>query len=205
MAILNEVFNGIFRIKINYLSVAFNRRHSTQVYVATPIVEDSDGIFVFPSVNDPDIVTPTPYPLFKVVRQIFTRAGDNYTAIGEKIIESVEVTKGVTGENEFLGIDGGNYSQPVASGVAIAASHTIWVFSAKNKRQFRMSFFDSASANPQRVPRVQAPTNDDGSMAWLFTKSPVVFTTRYGEALTRVSSLNTGYNRKLAVEYGRVQ
>jgi hypothetical protein len=203
--ILNEVENGIYRIRIGYLSTAFNRKHTTQVYTSTPLDVNSEGAFIFAGINDPFETVPQPFKLSKLIRNIFNRAGDGYSAIGEKLIENVEVSLAVAGENQFLGVDEGDYTQPVASGVAIASAHLVWVFTARNKRQFRMSFFDAAVSSPQRVPRLQPPTVDDGSMGWLFTKSPVTFTTRYGEPLTRVSTLNTGYNRKLANSYGRTQ
>jgi hypothetical protein len=205
MSIMNEVGQGVYRVKMVYVSQAYNRRHSTQVYTTTPIVSDADGAFVFNGVNDPDVVAPTPYPLSKFVRTFFNRFGDGYTGIGSKIIESVEVSIGAMGENLYLGLDGGDYTDVVGSGSTIAASHTILVFAAQNKRQFRTSVFDGGVASPNRVPRVQPPNADDGSIAWLMLKSPVTMTTRYGEVLTRISSLNTGYNRKLAIEYGRIQ
>lgn len=89
------------------------------------------------------------------------------------------------------------------SGAGIAAAYYMYVFGTALRPQFRLTYFDSLDARPQKGTIAVPPDGDDGSIAWLFINSPYNLANNDGEKLTRPVSANTGYNRKLARRYGR--
>ena len=89
------------------------------------------------------------------------------------------------------------------TGAGVAAAYCMYVFAGALTPKFRLNYFDGAQVHPQRFPPNSAPSGDDNSIEWLFTKSDWGLATQDGIKLTRGVSINTGYNRKLARSYGR--
>lgn len=91
----------------------------------------------------------------------------------------------------------------VGSATGVAAAYLMYVFAGALRPTFRLTFFDTPDAKPQKYPPTTPPESDNGTLFWYMLKSGIPFATQDGIRLTRSVSGNTGYNRRLARTYGR--
>lgn len=136
------------------------------------------------------------------VNDLFTRAATNLPE--HTHVTQIELWQSVPDAGNLLvhintlplGNDYGNSP-------GIASSYVMYVFGTALRPQFRFTFFDGSSVAPQRYPAVSAPTVDNSTIYWFFTKSNWGMANNDGLAITRNMSTNTGYNRALAKKYGK--
>jgi hypothetical protein len=118
-------------------------------------------------------------------------------------LTNIEVWQSAAGVNTLVGLNDLPTVNTFTGGAGFAAAYNMVVFGTGVRQKFRLTFFDTASTDPQRVSLAQPPAVDDGFIGWYMLKSLVPFATQDGVRLTRTISQNTGYNRKLARAYGR--
>lgn len=119
------------------------------------------------------------------------------------ILTEIQLWQSQPGANLFLHNNALPATTTFGSGAGIAASYSMIVLQASNRKKFRLTYFDGAFVAPQRDAVAQPPTVDDNSLNWYLVKGLVPFSTQDGFRLTQLQSFNTGYNRKLARAYGR--
>lgn len=142
------------------------------------------------------------------VKQIFERA---YNRGGSKCptIMSIEGWNSVPGgNNTFVG--NGNPPSLVGSfnTNGVASGYIQWRFRTVDgtspRQQIQMTFFEALqNAAPQREIVGAIPTTDDQSLSYYVSKAKWI-TSQDGYAVTTASTINYGYNRKLAKSYGKV-
>lgn len=140
-------------------------------------------------------------PVAEVVGQVYTRLKSVIPA--GTLLETIEIWQSQTGANGFLAYNPLPTGLPVFTGTKVAASYYMEVYEAANRQKFRLALFDGVESRPQRSPFLEPPTVDDGTMGWYLLKSGVPIGTQDGWPLVRGVSVNTGYNRSLARQYGR--
>jgi hypothetical protein len=124
--------------------------------------------------------------------------------LGALLFDYVEMWTSEDGVNTFEGFDPDDYTGIVGGASdGVAAAYLMWMTKAAHREQFRLTFFDTANASPQRFPVAAPPTVDDGTLEWFLINSVVGFVTNDNLPLVTVPSINSGYNRKLARSYGR--
>jgi hypothetical protein len=138
-----------------------------------------------------------------IVSQVFSRL--NYAGASATRVAEIQVWQGVNNApNTFLGYVQPSpiQTQPLPQ-VHVASSYLMYVFSALNRQKARITGFEYVSASPQRLAPDEVPIVDDGTLPWLILRSDYPFSTQDGLPLVAFNSYNFGYNRKLAIKYGR--
>jgi len=186
---------------VNYATPSKPTGHSFRLYFdEVPVLGSASAVFA--GYINPD--TSLGWTLHDVILEV-TERQQLSTSTGTWTVSSVEIWQSASGVNEFIGLDPDDYGDVNGgAGGAIAAAYGMWVFKAANRRQFRLTFFESASAAPQRFPLSTAPVIDNGTLDWFMTRSTVKFVTNDGFLLTNPASYNTGVNRHAARKYGRL-
>jgi len=119
-------------------------------------------------------------------------------------VKQIELWESHAGANTLVHLnplpEGNSYG---GSSSHVASSYTMLVFGTALRPQFKFTMFDGGTGDPQGSTAAQPPDTDDGGLGWLFLKSNYPLANNDGERLTRIVSVNTGYNRKLARSYGR--
>lgn len=184
-------------------TTAINKSHVFRLYFNAVPTNSGDGVFKFSTYTDAGHAAG--WKVEEIIAEIISRAVSDNGNMPPLTINEVAVWQSAVGENVLLGLDSGDYDAVVGGlGNTVASAYWMNVFkSSAPVQQFRLSFFDVNDAKPQRFAAASVPAVDDGSLAWLMTKSAVGFCTQDGHKLSIHRSSNTGYNRKLARTYGR--
>lgn len=197
---VNEILAPSYAI-IKY-SVIPNIVHSHRLYFNTVPTLDGDEGFLFDTYTDDD--HPDGWHLKEIIEELYTRLAMDSTKVSTKTVNEVEVWSALDGENLFMGLDAGDYTDiDPATGSPVAAAYSMFVWKSALRFQFRMTFMDTPDAKPQRYPILPPPEIDDGFVAWFVCRSAVGFVTNDNYEIATLATINTGYNRKLARSYGR--
>lgn len=194
---VNEIL-APFYIKVKYSTGIAN--HQLRAYFQTGSTLDIPGL-------NPDnmaIIAPSAGGTFSIntiVGNMFDRTKQNLKP--DTTITAIEVWQSQTGQNLFVGLNQLPAVVTYGTGAQVASSYFTTVYSAANRKKFRLTYFDGAAVSPQRTAAPQPPTIDNTGLDWYLLRSGVPFATQDGFRLTLVGSYNTGYNRKLARRYGR--
>lgn len=140
-------------------------------------------------------------PVVDIVAQIFTRMKS--VVPPGSALEGIEIWQAETGANNFLAYNPLPTGLPAFTGVKVAASYYMMVFEAANRQKYRLMLFDGVESRPQRLPFLEPPAVDDGSMGWYAIHGNGFLATQDGGQIVRGVSENIGYNRALAKRYGR--
>jgi len=189
-------------IRIFYRNGAVNRQHRQQ-WNFTEVPTLTAGEFVYTTYTDAGHATG--WSVHDIVEDIFARAVAVNGNLPPYVIDKVEVWQGVEdAPNVLLGEDGADFSD-ITGGLATPHASAYWMVALKGSggQQFRANFFENGNSDPQRFAADSPPTIDDDTLSWLLLRSAVEFATQDGQRLTSALSANTGYNRRLAREYGR--
>ena len=136
-----------------------------------------------------------------VVHEVFNRRPSNLRT--GTTVEEIQIWQGGAGITNFIANNVVSSAAIAATSAGVAAAYLTFVFSTPSRKKFRLNFFDTNSASPQRDAGATPPTLDDGDLPWYMVNSSIPFATNDGLRLTQFFSLNRGYNRKLARRYGR--
>lgn len=186
---------------VRYTTAAYPLGHRFRLYFDREPAIEEDNVATFDSYVDGTHLTG--WSLKEVVSEVMTRFEASIGA-GAQTVADVEMWRTVEGENEFLGLDGADYSAvTVGSGSGVASSYFMYVFGTVLREQYRLMMFEVDSAAPQRFVGAVPPGVDDDTLGWFMTRSAVLFVTRHNKRLQNISSTNIGYNRRLARTYGR--
>lgn len=194
---VNEIL-APFYIKVKYSTGIAT--HQLRAYFQTGSTLDIPGL----TPDNMGIVAPSgggTFSINTIVENMFDRTKQNLKP-GTTITE-IEVWQSQVGANQFIGLN--KLPDVVSYGTSsqVAASYFTTVYSAANRKKFRLTYFDGVIASPQRTAAPQPPNTDNSGLDWYLLRSGVPFATQDGFRLTLVGSYNTGYNRKLARSYGR--
>lgn len=197
---INEILAPAY-VKAKYATPAYPQGHAFRLYFASGcswspgLPGQPDNWRLMEGATDHGAIT-------GILHQIFTRIGNGlpeFTAFTQiELWHSIPSAPNVLDHLNVLP-DSNEYGD----GAGVAASYLMYVFAGALRPTFRMTFFDGASASPQKYPPTTAPDVDNGTIHWYMTKSSIPFATQDGIRITREVSGNTGYNRKLARSYGR--
>jgi len=139
-------------------------------------------------------------PFKDIVQNVYNRMASE--EVGVDSITKIELWQANVGANSFVA----EIEQPVITPSAtlrVASSYAMWVYKSLSRQQYRITGFEYSSASPQRFAGFQPTVAPQPTLAWYMLKSNVLFGTQDGERLATLSSINSGYNRKLARSYGR--
>lgn len=194
---VNEILAPYY-IKVKYSTGI--AQHQLRAYFATGSVLDIPGL------NPDNMAIQAPggggtFSINTIVGNLFDRSKGNLKT--GTVVTSIEVWQSQIGQNVFIGLNQLPTVTTYGTGAQLASSYVMTVYSAANRRKFRMSFFDGPSGSPQRTAATQPPSTDNQHLDWYVLRSGVPFATQDGFPLTLVTSYNAGYNRKLARRYGR--
>lgn len=201
---VNEILAPFYSI-LHYTVTATVRSHVARIYLdEVPTLNTSTNEYVFAGYTDAS------HTGGWTLREIWGEYVSRFnTTIGGNVLPAwttgdVELWESASGVNTFMGLDPDDYSTLTGGSTTVHPSgYLMAVFKTSLRRQWRSTFFDIGTAEPQRTPIPSVPATDDGELGWFVTKSAVKFTNQDGIPLTIASSYNTGYNRKLARSYGR--
>lgn len=197
---INEI-GAASTVIVKYSTTAKPTGHVFRLYFdSVPVIGSAST--VFSSYINPD--TDLGWTLHDIIKEVVTRQQLSHNT-GAWSVNEVEIWESEAGANTFVGIDPDDYSDVTGgTGSGIAAAYAMWVIKSTNRRQFRLTFFECASAAPQRFPLTTAPVEDNNTLDWFLTRSTVLFTTNDGFRLTNPASYNTGVNDHAAKKYGRL-
>jgi hypothetical protein len=197
---LNEIHAPVY-IKGKYTTAAYPTGHAFRLYFAsgcsfvTGGTGDEENWHLHEGSTDRGGVQ-------GIVHDVFSRAHESlplHTAVSQ-----IELWQSIPdAPNVLLHLNPLPEGNDFGSGAGIASAYLMQVYAGALRPQWRFTIFDGAYASPQKYPPTTPPSGDDGTLPWLFTKSPVPYATNDGIRLTRMVSYSTGYNRKLARAYGR--
>lgn len=198
---INEILAESYA-HVHYGTIARPRGHDFRLYFSSvPTLDPTDG-FVFSTYTDAEHLTG--WTLSEIVKELYRRLGNVAGGVPAWTGVSAEMYQGVSGANLFLGIDTGDWSGGFSGvGGSVASAFTTYNMGAANRQNYRWTTFDGGHVNPQKIAGGVAPTEDDDSVPWFMTKSPVNFVTQDNEDLVLLKSITYGYNRKLARSYGK--
>jgi len=197
---INEIFAESYAI-VKY-SVLENILHVFRLYFDDEPALNGDGEFFFAAYTDAE--HPEGWLLRDIIKEVTDRAALDTTRFPALTVAEVAVWNAVEGANIFMGLDGADYTTVVGGeATPIAAATLSYVWKEQFGQQYRLQFADTGDAKPQRFAVGNPPAEDDGGINWFMCNSAVGFTTQDNYPLYTLSSINTGYNRKLARSYGR--
>lgn len=196
---LNEITAPFYCI-VHYFTDAYPTGHVFRLYLdSIPSYGSSSTLFT--SYTDAGHVGG--WTLHDIIDEVLSRFY-GVTAFAAYTIGDVEMWESEDGLNTFVGLDPDDYSDiAVGAGDGVASAYGMFVVKAADRSQFRLTLFENNDARPQRFPRSNPPLVDDDTLDWFFVRSAVKFVTNDNKPITNVSSMNIGYNRKLARSYGR--
>jgi len=179
-----------------------NIQHVFRLYLNTVPTLDGDDGFLYSTYTDAEHTGG--YHVRDILQEVLERVGVNSSNSSTKTIDEVEVWRSEDGDNIFMGLDAADYTGIDTSiGSPVASAYTLFNFKSALLFPFRLTFFDTPDSKPQRTPLSPPPATDDGLLAWFMCRSAVGFVTNDGYELATMATVNTGYNRKLARNYGR--
>jgi hypothetical protein len=187
-----------------YLKVKYNTqvaRHLMHLYfqVGSTLVEPG-----LANPNDWLIQGPgglTNTRISEVVKGVFNRRPTNLNT--GTALEEIQIWQGGAGVTNFLHNNILPTGSLGASAAGVAAAYLTFMFSTPSRAKFRLNFYDTNTASPQRDAGGTPPLVDDGDLPWWMVNNIIPFATNDGERLTQFFSINRGYNRRLARRYGR--
>lgn len=198
---INEILANSY-IDVHYVTATINKAHRQRWFFDAVPVDTGGGVFAFPTYVDAG--HPTGWSIAQIVQEIHKRASLATSLLPDYTIASVEVYASAEGDNIFMGYDAGDYDPLEGGGATInPAAYFCPVWATADKSIFKVFFFDTQSASPQRVEIAQPPAIDDTYLHWFILKSAVKFVNQDNKRLLLVRSQNTGYNKKLARIYGK--
>jgi hypothetical protein len=189
-----------FYVNVKYTTTAYPLGHRFRLYFDhVPAFNATTTVFA----TYTDAGHPTGWTLAQIVEEVLTRFFSQ-TPFGAYTITNVEMWTTNVGVNTFVGLDPDDYSGvAVGSGSGKASAYAMYVFTAGNKAQWRLTMFEVASGDPQRYAQPDPPAVDDTTLAWFVIRSAVKFVTNDNLPLVHVPSTNIGFNKALARKYGR--
>lgn len=198
---VNEILAESYAL-VKY-TTAINKTHVFRLYFNAVPTESGDGIFKFSSYTDAG--HPDGWKLYEIITELIARAVVSNGNMPPLTINEVAVWQSAVGSNVFLGLDAGDY-EPVNGGSGSTVAAAYWMVCMKStvpQQQYKLMWFDTNDARPQRFSGTPIPAADDDSLFWFLARSAVGFCTQDGYKLAIFTSGNSGYNRKLARSYGR--
>lgn len=197
---VNEILAPFF-VKVFY-HTSINQPHVFRLYLdEVPVLVPGIG---YRFAGYIDALHPAGWTLLELVDEVTTRSGFGGSPMPPIVVDTVEAWRTVVGVNIFMGFDTASYAGVTGgtSGV-VASAYWMWVMKAGNRDQFRLTFMDAGDSKPQRTAVGTPPAIDDGGLNWFIVNGGIGFVTNDNLPLVDIASVNTGYNRKLARNYGR--
>lgn len=192
-------------VKIRYAQPAVGQFHTQVMFFDCQVIQQDApyNLALFGIVNP---ATSEDWLVHDVIREVWNRHADNLSGVVPPVaIGLVEAWHNVPDSEDevFVGFDTHVYTD-IVGGIATPYAGSTITYNMQTAERYntRLVFCDQSNLIPVKIPGVNPPALDDGSLAWFLLNSNVPFSNNDGVPLARHVSVSYDWNDKLLRTYG---